>query len=178
MVMWTFWTIFILSAYAMLSLTFLFINMPAIKFYFELWRGRKFLAIWKRGNVVIEHKLLKSQGVYGLKRGEETFAVDDKKALRLKRLPIHLFDVDNVAEVDFTEKANIYPPHKLDPVVYQKAIRRALASGVNDEDNKWMILAIIGGAIVILASLAGAYFGYQNYELIRDYLVNQAIIKI
>lgn len=175
MASWIFWYMYATIAYIVLSGIFIFINWFPIKIHYELWRGRKMINIWKRGNVIIDWEIVLQEGKFGIKKGDKTFKIDDRKGLRFKRLPVHIFDVDNIAELDFSDKANIYPPEKFDPVVYQKAIMRALASGVND--NPWMSYVIIGlliMGVIAICAVASAYFGYNIYS----HLLDQGIIKV
>lgn len=173
MASWMFWTLFGLIGYSMISLTLLLVNRKALLFNFELWRGRKFLVLWKKGQIVTDYKWLKQEPQLGIKKGENTYAIDDTKGIRFRRSPIHVFSEDNIIEYDFEN-----PPKKIDPGVYQKMIRRALASGVNEEYKQWIIIGMIILGVVAICAVLSLYFGYKNFELIRDYLVTGGVIKL
>lgn len=179
MVMWTFWAIFIMATVIAFQTTFIFANWSAIKFNFALFFGNKTLCLWKQNNRIIDWKLIKKEPELGIERDKKTYDADDKKGLYFRRMAVHLFDDNNIAELDFTDRS-MYPPFKFDPSVHYKTIRRALASGVNDVN--WMqILMIAGivGVIVAIGLIVGVYFDYQTYEWLRDYLVNQkGVIKL
>lgn len=176
---WVFWYVYITVAYIMISSIFIWINWFAIKVHYELWRGRKFICIWKRGQVITDWDIKLREDKYGIKKGDKTFKLDDRKGLRFKRLPVHIFDEDNIAELDFSDKNNIYPPESFDPVVFQKVVLRALASGVNDNPYlQWIIIGLVGMLIMAVLAGAGAYLGYQNYVLLHDFLVNSGILKL
>lgn len=175
MASWVFWYVYGTVAYIVLSLVFLFMNKFAIKLNFELWRGKKFIVVWKRGNVVTDWQILSQEPQLGIKRNDKTYKIDERKGIQFRRLPIHVFDEDNIAELDFSDKNNIYPPHKFDPAVFCKCILRALASGVNDHDWKtWVIIGIILMVIISGCAIAGAYFGYT----ILEQLSTQGIIQV
>jgi len=176
---WIFWFVYISIAYFIVSLIFIWINWFPIKIHYELWRGRKMINIWKRGNVIVDWKLTLEEGTFGTEKNDKTYKVDERKGLRFKRLPIHVFDIDNIAELDFSDKSAIYPPFKFDPVVYQKAIKRALASGVNDNPYiQYIIIGLIIVAVIGICAGIGAYLGYENYVLLHDYLSKSGIIKV
>jgi len=178
MASWIFWTMYGLIGYTMISLTFIIVTRSAWMFAFEMWRGRKMLVFFKRGNVITDYRLLKEEPVLGLKKGEKTYSVDERKGIRFKRLPVHIFDENNIAELDFSDKTNIYPPYKFDPAVYQKAIKRALASGVNDSPLQvWIIAGVIVLVLLILAVFSG-YIDYQTYVMIRDQVLKGVSMKI
>lgn len=169
MASWIFWYVYGTVAYTLVSLLFIWINWFPIKLHYELWRGRKFIAIWKRGQIITDWKILLNENKFGIKKKDRTYKIDDRKGLRFKRLPVHIFDVDNIAELDFADKKNVYPPEIFDPVVYQKAIQRALASGVNDNPYmQYIIIGLLIFGVVAIASLASAYFGYHVYSSMLD----------
>lgn len=178
MVSWVFWTMYGLIGYTMVTTTMLFGFRRAIRFSFELWRGRKSLVFFKRGNIITDYKVIKKEPSLGLGDGDKTYKIDERKGLRFKRLSVHVFEEDNIAELDFADKKLMYPPFQFDPVVFQKAIQRALASGVNDEDQTWKKIAIIALIIIAVATIGSLYFGYQNYELVRDYLTQSGVLKL
>ena len=177
MVMWKFWLAFISVAVNLLSLCFIWVNWVAIRFYFELWRGRKKIFLFKIGNVITDIKLLSKEPEYGVELGQKTYTADEKKGLRLKRMPVHVFEESNTIELDFSDKKGLYAPEKLDPAVYQKLILRAKAAGVNDDKGNTILYILIATIAAAILSGLALYFGYSNYEMIRDQVVG-AIIKV
>lgn len=179
MTSWIFWYVYGTVAYTILSGLFIFINWFPIKIHYELWRGRKFIAIWKRGRIITDWRILLNEPKLGLKRDTRTYKIDDRKGLRFKRLPVHIFDEDNIAELDFSDKEKLYPPNQFDPEVYTSTIRRALASGVNDFD--WKPYIYLGLVILLgigICALCAVYFGYNNYTMLHDYLIKTGVIKV
>lgn len=176
---WIFWYVYGTVAYTLISLIFIWINWFPIKIHYELWRGRKMINIWKRGNVIVDWDLIINEDKFGIKKKDKTYKINERSGLRFKRLPIHVFDTDNIAELDFSDKSLLYPPAKFDPVVYQKAIMRALASGVNDNPFlPYIIAGLLLVGVIGICALASVYFGYENYILINDFLVKSGIIKL
>lgn len=179
MASWIFWYVYVTIAYTLISVLFIWINRFPIKLHYELWRGRKMINIWKRGQVIVDYDIVLDEGKLGIEKDSKTYKVDDKKGLRFKRLPIHIFDLDNIVELDFADTKNVYSPLKIDPVVYQKAILRALASGVNDSPYKnYIIIGLIILVVIGIGSLIASYLGYQNYVLLHDYLLKTGIITV
>lgn len=178
MVSWQFWTIFGLTGYTLISATVLLVHNDIIRYKWNLWLGGKDLVIWKKGNHIKRFQFIKNEPTFGIKWKDRTYTTDEKKGLRMRRTNVHVFEVDNIAELDFSDKNGTYAPHKFDPVVYQKAIRRALASGVNEAWKQWLIIGIIIMIVISVGAIASAYFGYQNFELMRDYLVDKGVMKL
>ena len=179
MVMWTFWIIFILVLIVVFQTTFLIVNLCAIKLNMATIFGKKKAYIIKEGNRIIDYKLIKKEPPEGLKLGEETYAADEKKGIFFKRLKIHIWEKNNTIECDFSDLNKIYPPEKLDTIIFSRIIQRAKAYGVGDVNwQMWLLVGIIVVGITAVGLIANLYFGYQTYEWIRDYFVNQGIIKL